>query len=214
MLLTGAPLSRSATFRAGLIVLGLLLLAADGYGMEPSRLPIHDGVGGDFVAQSSLGRDVRLSEFRGKAVLLFFGYTSCQDICPATLSHLEALIRRLGPAEDDVQVLLVSIDPENDTPQHLAEYLARFDPRFIGLSADPDELARITGMFIVKNDRSHGMKVSMKHNRSKAFVDEAYLYSHSQQIYLLDKLGRTRGFYFAGSPLEEMEEAVTALLAE
>lgn len=207
-------MSRFATLRAVLIALALLLLALEGQGAEKSGLPVHDGVGGEFVAPSSLGRDVRLSEFRGRVVLLFFGYTSCQDVCPATLSHLEALIRRLGPASKDVQVLLVSIDPENDTVEHLAEYLARFDPGFIGLSADPKELARITEMFMVKHDRSHGMKVSMKHNRSKAFVDDAYLYAHSQQVYLLDKQGRTRGFYFTGSPLEEMEEAVTGLLGE
>jgi protein SCO1/2 len=214
MLLKGIPVSHPATLRAGLIVLAMLLMGAGGHAAGPGRLPVHDGIGGDFSAPSSLGREVRLSEFRGKVVLLFFGYTSCQDICPATLSHLEALVRRLGPAQEQVQVLLVSIDPENDTVEHLAEYLARFDPRFIGLTADADELARITGMFIVKHDRSHGMKVSMMHNRSKAFVDDAYLYSHSQQIYLLDKLGRTRGFYFTGSPLEEMEEAVMGLLAE
>lgn len=207
-------MSRCVILRAVLIVLALLLLGADGRGTSQSTLPIHDGVGGDFVARSSLGRDVHLSEFEGKVVLLFFGYTSCQDICPTSLSHLKALMRRLEPADADVQVLLVSIDPENDTVEHLKEYLARFDPQFIGLTADAPELARITEMFMVKHDRSHGMRVSMKHNRSKAFVDDAYLYSHSQQIYLLDKLGRTRGLYFAGSPLEEMEEAVTALLEE
>ncbi len=198
----------------GLIALAVLLTSGSALAGSSKVLPIHDGVGGDFTARSSLGRDVQLSEFRGKVVLLFFGYTSCQDVCPATLSHLQALTRSLGPAADDVQVLLVTIDPDNDTVEHLREYLARFDDRFIGLTGEKEDLERINRSFMVKHDQSHGMEVTMKHNRSKAFVEDAYLYSHSQQIYLLDKAGRTRGFYFTGSPLGEMKEAALALLME
>jgi len=177
-------------------------------------LPIHDGVGGEFSARSSLGRVVDSKEFDGKVRLLFFGYTSCQDICPATLSHLTGLTRRLGPAADDVQVILVTVDPENDTEEHLKEYLARFDERFIGLTGTQEEIDQIASMYLVKHDKSHGMKVTTAHNRAKAFTDSAYLYSHSQQIYLLDKSGRTRGMLYVGSPLEEMEASVRTLLAE
>ena len=67
---------------------------------------------------------------------------------------------------------------------------------------------------MVKHDQSHGMKMSTKYNRTKPLAEEAYLYSHSQQIYLLDKQGRTRAFFFTGSPLDEMEEAVLALMKE
>jgi protein SCO1/2 len=157
---------------------------------------------------------VRLSDFEGKVVLLFFGYTSCQDVCPATLSHLSALMKRLGPASDGVQVLLATIDPENDTAEHLAEYLARFDDRFIGLTGERSQTDGIAKLYMVKHDPSHGMKVTTEHNRSRAFADSAYLYAHSQQIYLVDKRGRTRAFFFAGSPLEEMQEAVMSLLDE
>ena len=197
-----------------LSVFSVLLIPGVGRTSTAKTLPIHDGIGGEFAAQSSLGREVRLSEFAGKPVLLFFGYTSCQDVCPATLSRLGSLTRKLGPRAGDVQVLLATVDPENDTAEHLREYLARFDDRFIGLTGSQEAMDRIAALYRVKHDASHGMKVTTEHNRSKALVKEAYLYSHSQQIYLLDKAGRTRAFFFTGSPLDEMEQAVLALLSE
>jgi protein SCO1/2 len=192
----------------------VLLIAGSGSAKSEQPLPIHDGVGGRFSAASSLGREVSLSEFREKVVLLFFGYTSCQDICPATLSHLQSLMIRMGGAADGVQVLFVTVDPENDTAEHLKEYLARFDSRFVGITGKQEEVDRIAELFMVKHDRSHGVEVSMEHNRSKAFTDRSYLYAHSQQIYLLDKAARTRALFFVGSPLEEMQGAVLTLLRE
>jgi protein SCO1/2 len=196
------------------ILIATLLIAGSAHARGDDRLPIHDGVGGEFAARSSLGREVRLSEFREKVVLLFFGYTSCQDICPATLSHLQALMRRMGTSSDDVQVLFVTVDPENDTAEHLKEYLAHFNPRFVGLTGKREEIDRIAELFMVKHDPSHGIQVSTDYNRSKTFTERSYLYSHSQQIYLLDKSGRTRALFFTGSPLAEMEEAALALLNE
>ena len=202
------------TTRLSTSLIAALLIVGSGNASTESPLPIYDGVGGDFSASSSLGREVSLSEFRERVVLLFFGYTSCHDICPATLAHLQSLMREMGEASDDVQVLFVTVDPENDTPEHLKEYLDRFDSRFIGLTASPDEIDRIAKLFMVKHDQSHGVKVSTEYNRSKTFIDRSYLYSHSQQIYLLDKAGRTRALFFTGSPLGEMLEAVFELLAE
>ena len=190
-------------------LLATLRMAAAG---EP--LPVHDGVGGEFAAQSSLGRELRLSELRGRVVLLFFGYTSCPDVCPATLAHLKALVKRLGPAASDVQVLLVTVDPENDTPEHLREYLGQFDPGFIGITGTREDIDRIAALFLATYDRSHGVEISTKYNRTPTPVEHAYLYAHSQQIYLLDKGGRTRALFFTGSPLDEMQAAVLALLGE
>jgi protein SCO1/2 len=192
----------------------LAVLAGGGQASDVEKLPIYDGVGGEFVAQSSLGREVHLSDYRGKVVLLFFGYTSCQDICPAILGHLRSLMKRLGPEADDVQVLLVTVDPENDTADHLEVYLARFDSRFVGLTGSREETDRIAKLFMARYDQSHGVQLSTEHNRTKTTVEHSYLYSHSQQIYLLDKAGQTRALFFTGSPLEEMQGAVLALLGE
>ena len=147
-------------------------------------------------------------------MLLFFGYTSCQDICPANLAHLKAVLKRLGPEADRVRVVLVTVDPENDTPEHLKEYLSRFDPDFIGLTGTPEQMDRIAKLYMVTSHKSHGMKLTTKHNTHKSPVDEAYLYAHSQQIYLLDKRSRVRALYFVGSPIDEMRDAVLALLEE
>ncbi|MFQ5512867.1 MAG: SCO family protein [Myxococcota bacterium] len=198
--------------RASLIL--TLLLAGLAEVSSEQQLPIHDGVGGEFTAESSLGRKVSSAEFRGKVVLLFFGYTSCQDICPATLAHLQSLMKRIGTAAKNVQVLFVTVDPENDTAEHLKKYLVQFNPRFIGLTGTQEQINQIAKLFLVKHDRSHGVKVSTEYNRSKTFTEHSYLYAHSQQIYLLDKLGRTRALFFTGSPLSKMREAVLALLAE
>jgi cytochrome oxidase Cu insertion factor (SCO1/SenC/PrrC family) len=84
----------------------------------------------------------------------------------------------------------------------------------VGLTGKREEIDRIASLFMVKHDRSHGVEVSNEFNRGKTFTDHSYLYAHSQQIYLLDKLGRTRALFFVGSPLEEMQEAVIALLNE
>ena len=195
-------------------VISTAFLSTTAQAAGSSPLPIHDGIGGEFAAESSLGRTVRLSEFEGKAVLLFFGYTSCQDICPATLSHLRLVIQGLGKKADDVQVLLATVDPETDTADRLREYLRRYDDRFIGLTGTREEMDRIASLFKVEHHQSHGVKVSMEHNRQRAFEEQGYLYSHSQQIYLIDKSGRTRAFFFTGSPVEEMREALRSVLAE
>jgi protein SCO1/2 len=124
------------------------------------------------------------------------------------------VVSGIGQAADGVQVLLVTVDPENDTAEHLAEYLARFHPGFVGLTGKREEMDRVAKLFMVKHHRSHGMEVTTQYNRSKTFTEKAYLVSHSQQIYLLDKVGRTRALFFAGSPVGEMQEAILALLHE
>jgi len=175
-------------------------------------LPVYDDVGGEFSAKSSLGREISLSDYRDKAVLVFFGYTSCQDICPAAMGQLKALMSQLGTTSDRVQVLFVTVDPENDTAEHLAEYLSRFDSRFVGVTGNAAEVASIAEMFMAKHDSSHEMKVTTDHSKHKTFTDQSLQYAHSQQIYLLDGLGRTRALFFVGSPFDEMEAAIRSVL--
>lgn len=198
----------------GAALLAVLLCSAGAHANPEVELPILDGVGGDFTAPSSLGHEVSLTDYRGKVVLVFFGYTSCQDVCPVTLAHLKGLMRRLGPDSESVQVLFVTVDPETDTVEILAKYLPQFDARFVGISGTEEQINRIAALFMAEHQRAHDVPVSTEHHRSKAFAEESYLYTHSQQIYLLDAAGRTRGLYFSGSPLQEMELAVRSLLAD
>ena len=194
------------------IVAASLILAASLNAEAVETLPVYDDIGGDFRAESTLDRKVSLSDYRGKAVLIFFGYTSCQDICPATMGHLRSLMSNLGTASDEVQVLFVTVDPETDTAEHLKEYLARFDSRFVGVTGTIAEVKNIAERFMIEHDPSHEGKVTTAHHKAKTFTDESFLYAHSQQIYLLDGVGRTRAIFYTGSPLVEMEAAVRTLL--
>jgi protein SCO1/2 len=189
-----------------------LIFATPELASADDRLPVYDGIGADFSADSTLDRKVGLTDFRGRALLVFFGYTSCQDICPAALGHLTALMKRLGPIADRVQVLFVTVDPETDTPEHLRDYLSKFDDRFVGITGRPAEIAAIARSFAVQHASSHDTKVTTAHHRHKTYTDESFQYAHSQQIYLLDGKGRTRALFFTGSPLHEMETAIQSLV--
>ena len=109
----------------------------------------------NFTLTSARG-PVRLAEFRGAPVVLFFGYTSCPDVCPTTLSRLARATRRLGPRADRVRVVMVTVDPERDTPARLAEYTAAFDPRFIGLSGTPAQIDSVAAHFGIAHTRHPG----------------------------------------------------------
>jgi protein SCO1/2 len=96
-----------------------------------------------FVLDDFSGRPRKLAEFRGKAVVLFFGYTSCPDICPTALAKYAALMREPGIGPEQVQVVFVTLDPERDTPQRLTEYVRWFHPSFIGLTGNPATIADV-----------------------------------------------------------------------
>jgi len=124
------------------------------------------------------GRVRHLADFRGKAVVLFFGFTHCPDVCPTTLADLAGVMKTLGPDADRVQVLFVSVDPERDTPQDLDRYVHAFDPRFIALRGDPAATQRVAKEFkIYYEKRKQG---------------DTYTVDHSAQSYVIDPQGRLR----------------------
>lgn len=104
----------------------------------------------------SVAGPVRLSDFRGQPVVLFFGFTSCPDVCPTTLARLARAMRLLGHDAGRVQVLMVTVDPERDTPAKLAEYTAAFDARFVGLGGTPAELDVVTARFGIHHAEGAG----------------------------------------------------------
>ena len=119
------------------------------------------------------------SSFAGKVQLVFFGFAQCPDICPTSLSELSEAMKLLGPDADRVQVLLVTVDPERDTPEILRKYLSAFDPRFIGLTGTPEQVRLAASSF-------------------KAFYSKVprpggdYTMDHSASFYLLDRKGEAR----------------------
>ncbi len=173
------------TWRSSLAaILGALLLAACDAGGP--KFKSTDITGVDYGKQLSLtdqnGRPRSLQDFRGKVVVLFFGYTHCPDVCPTTLAEMAQVMKKLGPEADRVQVLFVTVDPERDTPAVLSRYVPAFDPRFLGLYGDAEATRRAAKEFKVfyevKKGEAHG----------------EYTVDHSAGTYVLDTKGRLRLF--------------------
>ena len=126
------------------------------------------------------GRPRRLEDWRGKVVVLFFGFTHCPDVCPTTLADLSQVMKQRGPDAERVQVLFVTVDPERDTPEVLGKYVGAFDPRFLGLYGDAAATQRAAREF----------KVFFEKRKSA----DGYSVDHSGQTYVIDPQGRLRLF--------------------
>jgi protein SCO1/2 len=124
------------------------------------------------------GKPRRLEDWRGKAVVLFFGFTHCPDVCPTTLADIAQAVKELGPDGERVQVLMVSVDPERDTPESLAKYVTAFDPRFLGLRGDLAATKKAAAEFKIYFE--------------KRKVGDTYSVDHSGQSYVIDPQGRLR----------------------
>jgi protein SCO1/2 len=171
----------SAMLRRCVALLLIATLAACGAGGPAFQASDISGssFGRDFELKDPQGRTRKLADFRGKAVVLFFGYTQCPDVCPTTLAALAETMKRLGPDADRVQVLFVTVDPERDTPALLAQYVPAFDPRFLGLYGDADATARTAKEFKVLYQKVTGPGGN-------------YTMDHSAGTYVFDPQGRLR----------------------
>jgi protein SCO1/2 len=129
----------------------------------------------DFTLTTQQAQTASLSDFRGKLVVLYFGYTSCPDVCPATLVEINNALEELGEKAEMVQVIMVTVDPERDTPQKLAEYLAHFNPDFIGLTGSPEQIAvaaALYGIYLGKNEGSDAIDYLVDHTATLMVIDE------------------------------------------
>jgi len=156
----------------------------------------------DFTLTDSAGQPYSLSEEKGKVVLLFFGYTNCPDVCPATMAHFTRLKHNLGKDAAGVAFVFITVDPQRDTPAVIADYLARFDPSITGLSGTPQELSEVFhnyGAFVESVPGS---------------THDSYLVSHSDRIYAIDSQGSLRLTYTFGTPFSDLESDVRLLLKE
>jgi len=131
----------------------------------------------DFSLTDANGKARKLADFRGKVVVLFFGYTHCPEVCPTTLADLARVMRELGAEAEKVQVLFVTLDPERDTPDVLAKYVPYFHPSFLGLYGDANATSQAAKVFAV-NYEKHAEK-------------DGYSIDHSDGTYLIGKDGKT-----------------------
>ena len=136
--------------------------------------------GRDFKLVDAQGKPRSLADYRGKAVVMFFGYTQCPDVCPTTLAQLAEVMKKLGTDADRVQVLFVTVDPERDTPELLAKYVPAFDPRFAGLYGDAAATERTAKEFKIIYQKRPGA------------TPGSYTVDHSAGTYIFDPQGKLR----------------------
>jgi protein SCO1/2 len=139
------------------------------------------------------GNSFRLSGMRGNVVLLFFGYTSCPDVCPTTLAELNQAIKKLDEREaDQVRVLFVTVDPARDTPERVQEYVNHFNQKFIGLSGTEAELASVWNEYGVFREIVEGTSAA------------GYLVNHTARVTLIDQKGNLRVSFGFETPVDDI----------
>ena len=151
--------------------------APTGASAQDQALPLPAAAGGPFTLAATDGAIVTDQTYRGKWMLVYFGYTFCPDICPTSLSAMAGALDELGSLAAKVQPLFITIDPRRDTPQILAEYVKSFDPRIVALSGTPLQTAAAARAFGVLYERQD-------------VEDGDYVYNHTSYIYLMDKEGK------------------------
>jgi len=156
--------------------------------------------GRDFNLIDATGKPRTLSDYRGKAVVMFFGYTQCPDVCPTTLAELAEVMKKLGPDADRVQVLFVTIDPERDTQDLLSQYVPAFDPRFMGLFGDAAATERTAKEFKIIYQKQPGA------------TPGSYTMDHSAGTYIFDPQGRLRLYVSYGQGPEVFVHDLRELL--
>jgi len=154
----------------------------------------------ELALDASSGGKLSLASYRGKVVLLGFGFTSCPEVCPTTLAVLAQARKKLGAQADQVQVVYVTVDPERDSADRMRAYLRGFDPTFVGGTGAPTQLAQVR--------KSYGVMAERKD------VGTGYTVGHSSSVYLIDRKGLLRGMMPYGRLPDDYVHDVRALLSE
>ncbi len=172
-------------------------------GLDDIGLAMPGGVsmGGPFTLVNTAGETVTEASFRGRWMLVYFGYTYCPDVCPTELQTMSAALDRLGPLAEQVVPVFITVDPERDTPAALAEYVKLFDERMLGLTGSKEQIAAAAKSYRVYYARA----------KAKDMTD--YLMDHSSFIYLIGPDGGFRALFRHGMPAQEMADAMKARLA-
>lgn len=196
-----------------LVVASVLTVGCDRQGESGQMLlsPVKSGFkntdvtgldyGKDFALPDHHGKLRTLADFKGKAVVVFFGYTQCPDVCPTTLAEMAAVMQQLGPLADRVQVLFVSVDPERDSPELLAKYVPAFDSRFLGLVGDKAATEKVAKEFKVFYQKVPGK------------APGSYTMDHTAGSYVFDPQGRLRLFVRHGQGAEPIAHDLKLLLS-
>lgn len=184
----------------------LLLSAAALAACSPDK-PSFSGIditGADYANAFDLldhnGQRRTLTDFKGKVVVVFFGFTQCPDVCPTSMTELAKVKQQLGPDADKLQGIFITVDPERDTAELLKAYMANFDPSFLALVPTMTELPELAKTFKIYYKKVEGKTAS------------SYTMDHSAGSYVYDGSGRVRLYHRYGSPTEGLVSDVKALL--
>ena len=184
----------------GFILAALALAGCDAAGPSFKNTDITGADSGkEFALTDHAGKPRTLGDFRGKVVVMFFGYTRCPDVCPTTLAELKAVKEQLGEDGKRLQVLFVTVDPERDTQKLLADYVPAFDPSFLGLYGDAAATAKVAKEFKVFYQKAPGK------------TPDGYTVDHTAGSYVFDPQGRLRLFARYGDPAKLAADIRTLL---
>jgi protein SCO1/2 len=200
-----------------MFVLALALTACSPPAPEPEAFRNSDITGADFgrsltgLADQS-GTPRTLADFHGKALVVFFGYTACPDVCPTTLARFDSALKELGAEAGRVQVVLITLDPERDNREKLGAYVSAFNPSFIGLSGDLPATEAVAREFKVFFAKSKGSDAAGGHAHAHGTAADGYMIDHSTGAYVFDPAGRLRLFIKDDAPVEAVVSDLRRLL--
>jgi len=185
---------------AGVLGVAALLLLTGGYlWLLGGTAPRPAAIGGPFQLMAANGETVTDRSYAGRYMLVYFGYSACRDVCPATLSAVGDAMDALGAKAGRIQPLFITVDPHRDTPEVLARYVANFSPRLVGLTGTPRQLRDVQREYRV---------TSIAHTDDAGAVD--YTVDHSSVLYLIGPDGR----YLAPIPADDTGAAMAAAIAK
>ena len=196
--------SRRCTPTALVLISMLLTLVGGCSSPPPFNATEVNGVsyGTGLEIRDTRGQLRSLDEFAGKVSIVFFGFTSCPDVCPSTLMRLRQVRDSLGPQAAQLQVLLVSVDPERDSPERLEAYVRNFDPSFVGLRPEPDALDKVVKAF-------HAIAVKVP-----ATGGTDYTIDHSATLYVYDRKAKMRLIAQPDIPVDQLASDLRRLITE
>ena len=190
-----------AGFLIGAIAGAAVLLVANPQGGQPVQSSGAALIGGPFSLVGADGKPVTDRDFRGRYMLIFFGFTHCPDICPAELQVIAQALEQLGDKAKKVVPIFITLDPERDTPEAMANYVKSFGPNFVGLTGSPEAIAAAAKAYRVAYS-----KVENKESAGDYSVD------HSALVYLMDPEGRYVTHFSYGLSADQMAEKLEKLL--
>ena len=223
-----APIKPFLQRRVGQIAVLLVVgfLAMIGYWISQSPIykppaPPAVAIGGPFTLVDHESRPVTETNFKGRFMLVYFGYTFCPDVCPTALTDMGDALGMLGEAADKVTPVFITVDPDRDTPEHLKEYLKFFHPRLVGLTGTPEQTAAALKAYKVfaakaaalepepKHDHPEGQKPGDGHTHGD---EDDYLMDHTSIIYLMGPDGAYKAHFSHGVTADHMAKGIRKFL--